>query len=144
MGHDVSTDVTPFTRFTQNSAQVYPLPLQDESNGIEANRLHLQHEMVKKAINGLYDNPQLVKDALSPKADGSRRRVLDVGTGPGSWAIDMAKEFPDIDVLAFDLSPPVANKCVQCTSLRLVLLTQVSGQLHPTAGSCQWISTRAN
>ncbi|OCT51755.1 putative methyltransferase [Cladophialophora carrionii] len=31
--------------------------------------------------------------------------VLDVGTGTGTWAIDMADEYPDADVVGTDLSP---------------------------------------
>lgn len=33
------------------------------------------------------------------------RRVLDVGTGTGAWAIDLADERPDTEVLGMDLSP---------------------------------------
>ena len=32
-------------------------------------------------------------------------RVLDVGTGTGAWAIDLADEQPDVDVIGTDLSP---------------------------------------
>lgn len=32
------------------------------------------------------------------------RRVLDVGTGTGIWAVDFADEHPDAEVLGFDLS----------------------------------------
>jgi len=31
--------------------------------------------------------------------------VLDLGTGTGIWAIDVADEFPNADVIANDLSP---------------------------------------
>ncbi len=33
------------------------------------------------------------------------RRVLDVGTGTGIWAIDFADEFPTSEVIGVDLSP---------------------------------------
>ncbi|KAK4225855.1 S-adenosyl-L-methionine-dependent methyltransferase [Podospora fimiseda] len=33
------------------------------------------------------------------------RRVLDVGTGTGSWAIDFADENPEVEVIGTDLSP---------------------------------------
>ena len=34
------------------------------------------------------------------------KRVLDIGTGDGSWAKDVADRFPRINVLGIDLSPP--------------------------------------
>lgn len=34
-----------------------------------------------------------------------RPRVLDMGTGTGIWAIDVADEFPNAEVVANDLSP---------------------------------------
>jgi methylase of polypeptide subunit release factors len=33
------------------------------------------------------------------------KRVLDVGTGTGIWAIDYADEHPDTQVVGVDLSP---------------------------------------
>ncbi|KAL0937163.1 methyltransferase domain-containing protein [Colletotrichum truncatum] len=41
---------------------------------------------------------------LSPKKDGARR-VLDMGTGTGVWALDYADEFPQATVIGVDLSP---------------------------------------
>jgi len=33
------------------------------------------------------------------------RRILDIGTGTGIWATDMADKFPDAHVIGTDLSP---------------------------------------
>ncbi|KAL2353359.1 S-adenosyl-L-methionine-dependent methyltransferase [Cryomyces antarcticus] len=44
---------------------------------------------------------------LAPIQDPSK--VLDVGTGTGIWAIDMADPFPDCEVIGTDLSPTQVN-----------------------------------
>ncbi|PWW72489.1 S-adenosyl-L-methionine-dependent methyltransferase [Tuber magnatum] len=52
---------------------------------------------------------------IAPLGQGGHRmrRVLDIGTGTGAWAIEMAEEFPDARVIGNDLSriqPPWAPK----------------------------------
>ncbi|UQC89068.1 methyltransferase domain-containing protein [Colletotrichum lupini] len=43
---------------------------------------------------------------LCPKNDGTKaKRVLDIGTGTGTWALDYAETFPEATVLGVDLSP---------------------------------------
>jgi SAM-dependent methyltransferase len=37
--------------------------------------------------------------------DNPPRKILDVATGTGRWAIEMADEFPDAKVIGTDLSP---------------------------------------
>ncbi|KAK1962823.1 methyltransferase domain-containing protein [Colletotrichum sublineola] len=41
---------------------------------------------------------------LSPKIEGAKR-VLDIGTGTGIWAMDYADEHPEAEVIGVDLSP---------------------------------------
>ena len=63
----------------------------DES---ELDRLDLTHNMMKitmgmKLFNAPIDKP---------------KRVLDIGTGTGIWAIEMADEHPDAEIIGTDLS----------------------------------------
>ncbi|KAK0709195.1 S-adenosyl-L-methionine-dependent methyltransferase [Lasiosphaeria miniovina] len=57
--------------------------------------LDLQHAIAKLLLKGNLGLAPLDKP----------RRVLDIGTGTGIWAIEFAEEFPDSDVLGTDLSP---------------------------------------
>ncbi|KAJ5545972.1 hypothetical protein N7494_003557 [Penicillium frequentans] len=69
----------------------YVLPNDEQ----EQDRLDLSHHIYLMLLKGeLYRAP--VKD---PK------RVLDMGTGTGIWAIDFADENPGADVIGIDLSP---------------------------------------
>ncbi|KAG8928682.1 hypothetical protein FRC00_001683 [Tulasnella sp. 408] len=61
--------------------------------------------MLKSATGGLYLPREAVRTALSPRADGSIPRVLDIGTGSGKWVTDMGKEFPHAEVVGLDLVP---------------------------------------
>ncbi|KAF9556693.1 S-adenosyl-L-methionine-dependent methyltransferase [Agrocybe pediades] len=47
----------------------------------------------------------------SPLELGDTRKVLELGSGSGAWAIQAAREFPDAEVLAVDLNPlPTRSK----------------------------------
>uniref|UniRef100_L2G6N2 Methyltransferase domain-containing protein n=1 Tax=Colletotrichum fructicola (strain Nara gc5) TaxID=1213859 RepID=L2G6N2_COLFN len=65
----------------------------------ENERLGLQHNLMLLTLHE--------KLGLAPPNDQDFRvkRVLDVGTGTGLWAIDFADEHPDAEVLGTDLSP---------------------------------------
>ncbi|KAG9051432.1 hypothetical protein FS837_006608 [Tulasnella sp. UAMH 9824] len=81
---------------------IYPLP----ADAQEHSRLDLQHHMLKVLVDGLYVPPDLVKKALDPTQRHQKCGVLDVGTGSGIWAVEMAKEFPSADVVGMDLVNP--------------------------------------
>jgi len=69
----------------------YMLPFDLE----EHNRLDFQHYMLRAALRGNYAAPI-----------GQPRDVLDVGTGTGRWAIEMAELFPRANVIGLDVNPP--------------------------------------
>lgn len=60
----------------------------------EIDRLDVQHYALQGALPGNYLAP-----VVRP------RKVLDVGCGTGQWAFDLCVEFPDAEVVGFDLEP---------------------------------------
>ncbi len=67
----------------------------DPESGAEIARLIDQDRLITKGMGGL----------LAEQSDLSRiRRVLDVGCGPGGWALEMAFDYPQIEVVGFDVS----------------------------------------
>ncbi|KAM0549193.1 hypothetical protein ACHAPJ_009502 [Fusarium lateritium] len=73
----------------------YHLPNDEAEN----ERLDLQHHLFLVTFND--------KLGLSPpnSFESSAKRVLDLGTGTGIWAIDYADEHPQAEVIGIDLSP---------------------------------------
>src|SRR5258708_39419939 len=61
----------------------------------EINRLDFQHYVLRYAFRGLYAAP-----LRNP------RDILDVGTGTGLWAREMAQLFPLARVVGLALAPP--------------------------------------
>ncbi|KZT25732.1 S-adenosyl-L-methionine-dependent methyltransferase [Neolentinus lepideus HHB14362 ss-1] len=80
--------------------EVYKLP----ADLSEMDRLALQHRMWKLLVGGLYppELTEVVAQLLMPQ-EGSRPKVLDVGSGSGSWIVEMAQANPDADFVGFDL-----------------------------------------
>jgi ubiquinone/menaquinone biosynthesis C-methylase UbiE len=60
----------------------------------EANRLDLQHHVLRAVLGSNY---------LAPIERPAR--LLEVGSGTGQWAFELAAEFPDALVVGFDLVP---------------------------------------
>ncbi len=69
----------------------YVLPRDDQ----EINRLDFQHYMLRYALHGNFAAP-----VTAPAS------ILDVGSGTGRWAMEMAAYFPDTNVVATDIVTP--------------------------------------
>lgn len=85
---------TPTRRYLQESH--YPLPKDEGERG----RLEFQHHALELTLGNHYVTP------LPPKV----RTILDVGTGTGIWACDLARKFPDSIVLGLDPDTELFNK----------------------------------
>jgi ubiquinone/menaquinone biosynthesis C-methylase UbiE len=59
----------------------------------EQDRLDMHHEIMSGIMGG--------KIYMAPLEHPAR--ILDIGTGTGIWAIDMADRFPDAEVIGTDL-----------------------------------------
>ncbi|KAG8904079.1 Eukaryotic peptide chain release factor GTP-binding subunit [Tulasnella sp. 403] len=109
-------------RIFNNISEYYMLPADIQ----EHSRLDLQHEMLRKKMNGIFLRPDAVRRALAPRQDRTPT-VLDVGAGSGSWVVDMAKMFPHAEVTGLDLAPanlsrePPLNCHFECDDVNLGL-----------------------
>lgn len=65
----------------------------------EMNRLDFQHYVLRQAFKGNF---------LAPV--GNPREILDVGTGTGRWASEVATVFPTANVVGLDINPPPVDE----------------------------------
>ncbi|KAG8932994.1 hypothetical protein FRC01_011394 [Tulasnella sp. 417] len=56
-------------------------------------------------LGGLFPVRSGAEEILSQISDGYKPRVLDIGTGSGAWAIEVAIRYPNVEVLGLDLAP---------------------------------------
>ncbi|KAG8956110.1 hypothetical protein FRC00_005075, partial [Tulasnella sp. 408] len=85
--------------------------------------------MLKKMRNGLFLAADDVQRALAPREDPEPPpAILDLGSGSGSWMLDMAKMFPHAELVGLDLAPanlsepPPPNCHFECDDVNLGLL----------------------
>ncbi|KAF2752173.1 S-adenosyl-L-methionine-dependent methyltransferase [Sporormia fimetaria CBS 119925] len=71
----------------------YPFPNDQPEN----DRLELQYEILKVLMRG--------KNYFAPLDERNTRKILDIGTGTGKWAIEMGNKFPHAEITGTDLSP---------------------------------------
>ncbi|KAF0329586.1 methyltransferase domain-containing protein [Colletotrichum asianum] len=104
----IDEQITTYTRSLSSSIVDYPVDYGRRyhafrrgayvlpNDDLEMERLEVTHAMAVKAIgNRLYLAP-LEKDRV--------QRILDIGTGIGIWAIEMADVFPNAEIIGNDLS----------------------------------------
>ncbi|PHH85918.1 hypothetical protein CDD83_10996 [Cordyceps sp. RAO-2017] len=72
-------------------AGTYFAPIDEE----EISRLELMHSVLCRVFD----------DRLIFPPVGAPNRVLDCGCGAGDWAVDVARRFPECEVLGIDVSP---------------------------------------
>ncbi|KAG8930189.1 hypothetical protein FRC02_004539 [Tulasnella sp. 418] len=89
------------------SNAIYHLPADME----EHERLNIQNRIICLLLGNLYPAENIVEEILK-RRDGYTPMILDVGTGSGAWAIDMAIKFPHCKVLGLDLVPPKIGQYV--------------------------------
>ncbi|KAG9045960.1 hypothetical protein FS837_005360 [Tulasnella sp. UAMH 9824] len=77
-------------------------------------RWDIQHDALEQAIGLCYQSylGDLIPQILGPR-DGPAPRVVDIGTGSGKWAIEIAKAFPHAEVLGIDYQKPPMDRFEQ-------------------------------
>ncbi|KAG8834001.1 hypothetical protein FRC18_002742 [Serendipita sp. 400] len=95
-------------RTINNLSDLYCLP----SDDLEWARLDKQHTAIILGLGGLYPAREEVRAALAPQ-EGETKRILDLGCGTGTWATEMAREYPHAEVVGVDLAPiPIDNEAI--------------------------------
>ncbi|KAJ5670383.1 uncharacterized protein N7477_005746 [Penicillium maclennaniae] len=74
----------------------YPFPNDEE----EQDRLALMHHLFKLLSGG---------DLHRAPISRTPTRILDIGTGTGEWALEMAEDYPNANIIGTDLSPIQPN-----------------------------------
>ncbi|KDQ65156.1 hypothetical protein JAAARDRAFT_202378 [Jaapia argillacea MUCL 33604] len=70
----------------------------------ELDRYKLHHRMMQFVFEGR-NYPGPVREILTSPLFKHKKRVLDLGTGGGEWAMDIADEFSRVEVTGVDIAP---------------------------------------
>ena len=89
---------TGLFRFAGGRRHIAGVPYALPKDDAEINRLDFQHYMLRYALRGNY-----------LASIGQPRDMLDVGSGSGRWAQEMALAFPQTNVFGLDLVAPSAD-----------------------------------
>ena len=76
----------------------YPLPNDDQ----ELDRIDLKHHIMRLLCGG---HLHLAPLPAPSSNSSSNYTILDIGTGTGIWALEMAEEYPNATIIGTDLSP---------------------------------------
>lgn len=114
-------------------------PLRDASAFADA-------EWRESFLLGMFNLANQLAPKLVPQMDlGNRRRLLDLGGGPGTWALHFCRQHPQLQAVVFDL--PTTRPFAEATIERFELTERVSFAagdflLDPLPGDCDiaWLS----
>lgn len=86
---------SPSAQLTKQRRYVANVPYLLPKDALEDQRLNYQHHALYKTISNHY---------LAPLTPTSAQTILDVGTGTGIWAVEMAHQFPQAHILGVDVA----------------------------------------
>ncbi|KAG8907304.1 hypothetical protein FRB99_004753 [Tulasnella sp. 403] len=89
-------------RTFNSTNQAYLLPADDE----EQDRHDMQHRALYHFVGGLFPWPERVEPLLAP-SNTHRPAILDIGTGSGTWVLEMGRRYLHADIIGIDLVPPL-------------------------------------
>ncbi|KIM19471.1 hypothetical protein M408DRAFT_31192 [Serendipita vermifera MAFF 305830] len=91
--------------------ELYSLPY--ASSADEGGRLDEQHNMLKLLLDGLFPCPELVAKVLKDE-EGRTKSILDLGSGSGSWCLDVSNQFPQAQVVGIDIASNLQRNTSNC------------------------------
>ncbi|KAG8927375.1 hypothetical protein FRC01_007571 [Tulasnella sp. 417] len=116
----LETDISPPAGLNNSSPkailrELHGVPVNGLSDypvdAAEFSRLDLHNAMFTASLGGPFPAParEDIQHALRTLDDHPRPTILDIGTGSGAWCVDMARAFPNADVVGMDLVPVKAS-----------------------------------
>jgi SAM-dependent methyltransferase len=81
----------------------------DIEDGAETARLFLQNELITQAMGGVFVRGVPREEIF---------HVLDLGCGPGGWALEVARKYPDMEIIGVDLSPTMCHYAAAMARVR--------------------------